>query len=102
MTRGVLVTDAATAESTAKRYLESQKNVVEAKVIRIWPPKGAKGVWEVDGIVTIRRRLLMKERRLFRLQIDPENGDVTNFEAVRNCFHECPEMSLSCARIFPS
>ena len=81
MSREIRVADAGAAESTAKRYLESQKKVVEAKVIRIWPPKGAKGVWEVDGIVTIRKRLLMKERKSFLLQIDPENGDVINFEA---------------------
>jgi len=79
MSRDVRVADAATAEPVAKRYLESRKKMIEVNVIRVWPPKGkAKGVWEVDGIMAIRREVLAKERKFFRLQIDSETGDVTD------------------------
>jgi hypothetical protein len=77
MRTDVRVSDAATAGSVAKHYLKSQKKMIEIKVIRTWPPRG-KGVWEVDGVMTIGKRVLMKERRFFRLQIDPQTGNVTD------------------------
>jgi len=78
------VEDAETAEFAARRYLESQySKVVEVKFSKIWYVTGrARDLWEIEGIVTIRKMVFMKGRKSFRFQIDSNTGDVIGFEAV--------------------
>jgi hypothetical protein len=86
MSDDVRVEDATTAEFAARRYLEAQYpgRTIEVKFSKIWYVGGkAKDVWEVEGVLTVRRAAVMKERKSFRFQIDPETGDVIGFEAVR-------------------
>lgn len=86
MSDDVRIEDATTAEFAVRRYLEAQYpgKSIDVKISKVWYVGGkAKDVWEVEGIVTIRRAAVLKERKSFRLQIDPETGDVIGFEAVR-------------------
>lgn len=86
MSDDIRIDDAATAEFAARRYLESQYpgKSIEVKFSKIWFIGGkAKDVWEVEGILTMRRAGFMKDRKSFRFQIDAETGDVIGFEAVR-------------------
>ena len=82
----VRVEDASTAEFAARRYLESQHpgKTINVKFSKIWYVGGkAKDVWEVEGILTVRKAAVMKERKSFRFQIDSETGDIIGFETVR-------------------
>jgi len=86
MSDDVRVEDATTAEFAARRYLESQHpgKTIQVKFSKIWFVGGkGKDVWEVEGILTMRRAGVMKERKSFRFQIDAETGDVIGFETVR-------------------
>ena len=86
MTDDVRVEDAATAEFAARRYLEAQYpgKTIDVKFNKIWYVGGkVKDVWEVEGILTIRKAAVMRERKSFRFQIDPETGDVIGFETAR-------------------
>lgn len=86
MSDDLRVEDATTAEFAVRRYLEAQYpgRTLEVKISKIWYVGGkAKDVWEVEGIVSIKKAAVMRERKSFRLQIDPETGDVIGFEAVR-------------------
>jgi hypothetical protein len=86
MSDDVRVEDATTAEFAARRYLESQHpgKAIQVKFSKIWFVGGkGKDVWEVEGILTMRRAGIMKERKSFRFQIDAETGDVIGFETVR-------------------
>jgi hypothetical protein len=86
MSDDVRIEDATTAEFAARRYLEAQYpgKRIEVKFSKIWFTGGKlKDVWEVEGILTMRRAGLMKDRKSFRFQIDAETGDVIGFESVR-------------------
>lgn len=86
MSDDVRVEDATTAEFAARRYLESQYpgKAIQVKFSKIWFVGGkGKDVWEVEGILTMRRAGIMKERKSFRFQIDAETGGVIGFETVR-------------------
>ncbi len=86
MSDEVRVEDATTAEFAARRYLESQYpgRSINVKFNKIWFVGGKlKDVWEVEGILTMRKAGVMKEQKLFRFQIDAQTGDVIGFEAVR-------------------
>jgi hypothetical protein len=86
MSDDVRVEDATTAEFAARRYLESQYpgKAIQVKFSKIWFVGGkGKDVWEVEGILTMRRAGVMKERKSFRFQIDAETGGVIGFETVR-------------------
>jgi len=86
MSDDIRVDDATTAEFAARRYLESQYpgKAIEVKFSKIWFVGGKlKDVWEVEGILTVRRAGLMKDRKSFRFQIDAETGDVIGFESVQ-------------------
>ena len=86
MSDEIRVDDATTAEFAARRYLESlyPGKSIEVKFSKIWFVGGKlKDVWEVEGVLTMRRAALMKDRKSFRFQIDAETGDIIGFEAVR-------------------
>jgi hypothetical protein len=86
MSDDVRVEDATTAEFAVRRYLEAQYpgRTIDVKISKIWYRGGTlKDVWEVEGIVTIKRAAVLRERKSFRFQIDPETGDVIGFEAVK-------------------
>jgi len=86
MSDDVRIEDATTAEFAARRYLESQfpGKTIDVKFSKIWFVGGKlKDVWEVEGVLTMRRAGVMKDRKAFRFQIDAETGDVIGFEAVR-------------------
>jgi len=86
MSDDVRIEDATTAEFAARRYLESQYpgKAIAVKFSKIWFVGGKlKDVWEVEGILTVRRAGLMKIRKSFRFQIDAETGDVIGFESVQ-------------------
>ena len=84
MSHGVRVGDAETAEFAARCYLESQySKVVEVKFSKIWYVAGRpRDVWAIEGIMTTKKMVFMKERKSFRFQIDSDTGDVIGFEAV--------------------
>ncbi len=86
MSDDVRVEDATIAEFAARRYLESQYpgKPIQLKFSKIWFVGGkGKDVWEVEGVLTMRKAGVMKERKSFRFQIDAETGDVIGFETVR-------------------
>ena len=86
MSDDVRVEDATTAEFAARRYLESQYpgKAIQVKFSKIWFVGGkGKDVWEVEGILTMSKAGVMKERKSFRFQIDAETGGVIGFETVR-------------------
>ena len=86
MSDDVRVDDATAAEFAARRYLESQYpgKAIEVKFTKIWLVGGkGKDVWEVEGILSMRKAGLLKDRKSFRFQIDAVTGDVIGFENVR-------------------
>jgi hypothetical protein len=85
MSDDVRVEDATAAEFAARRYLESQYpgKPIEVKFSKIWFIGGkGKDVWEVEGILSMRKAGLLKDRKSFRFQIDAETGDVIGYENV--------------------
>ena len=86
MSDDVRVEDATAAEFAARRYLESQYpgKAIEVKFSKIWFVGGkGKDIWEVEGILSMRKAGLLKDRKSFRFQIDAETGDVIGYENVR-------------------
>ncbi len=85
MSDDVRVEHATAAEFAARRYLESQYpgKPVEVKFSKIWFVGGkGKDVWEVEGILSMRKAGILKDRKSFRFQIDAETGDVIGYENV--------------------
>jgi len=86
MSDDIRVDDATSAEFAARRYLESQYpgKAIEVKFSKIWFVGGkGKDVWEVEGLLSMRKAAILKDRKSFRFQIDAETGDVIGFESVR-------------------
>ena len=86
MSDDVRIEDATAAEFAARRYLESQYpgKAIEVKFSKIWFVGGKwKDVWEVEGILSMRKAGILKDRKSFRFQIDAETGDVIGYENVR-------------------
>jgi hypothetical protein len=86
MSDDVRVEDATTAEFAARRYLEAQYpgKAIDVKFSKIWFIGGKeKDVWEVEGILSMRKAGILKDRKSFRFQIDAQTGDVIGFESVR-------------------
>ncbi len=86
MNDDVRVEDAQAAEFAARRYLELQYpgRAIQVKFSKIWFVGGkGKDVWEVEGILSMRKAGVLRDRKSFRFQIDAETGDVIGFENVR-------------------
>ena len=86
MSDDVRVEDATTADFAVRRYLEAQYpgRTIDVKISKIWYVGGTlKDVWEVEGLLSMRKAGILKDRKSFRFQIDAETGDVIGFETVR-------------------
>lgn len=80
----IRVEDATTAQLAAKRYLEAHNpgRIADIKISKVWYRTGkSMDVWEVEGLVTLRKGFMKKEQRPFRFQINPNTGDVIGYEA---------------------
>jgi hypothetical protein len=79
------VEDAISAQSSARRYLESQFGMDKIKNIlfsRTWYSTGAsRDIWEVEGDVEIKKGMFGKMHRHFKFQIDPDTSRVIAFDA---------------------
>ena len=79
------VEDAISAQSSAKRYLESQFGVDKIKSVifsRTWYTPGTqRDIWEVEGDVEVKKGMFGKMHRHFKCQIDPQTSRVISFDA---------------------
>ncbi len=81
--REIRIKDASDAQSAAIRHLEANyaDRIAEIRISKVWYSAGrAMDVWEVEGIVSLKKAVLRKESRRFKFQIDPLTGDVIGFE----------------------
>ncbi|MCD6096434.1 MAG: hypothetical protein J7J99_07755 [Thermoprotei archaeon] len=63
------------------RKLYGRTKISQVRFTRIWfTTYGTRDVWEVEGTVVIKRGVLAKETRSFRLQLDPLTGRIIGFE----------------------
>ena len=79
------VEDAISAQSAARRYLESQYGLDKIKNIlfsRTWYTPGAqRDIWEVEGDIEIKKGMFGKMHRHFKFQIDPTSSRVISATA---------------------
>lgn len=77
------ITDATGAETAVRRHLESQhgKKLADLQLRKCWYSIGAaRDVWDVEGIVILKKGMFGKEQRVFKYQIDPASGAIIGFE----------------------
>ncbi|RLF18786.1 MAG: hypothetical protein DRZ82_07650 [Thermoprotei archaeon] len=72
------------AQQVATSYLKKlygKMKISQVRFTRIWfTTYGTRDVWEVEGVVILKRGMLSKETRNFRLQLDPLTGRIIGFE----------------------
>ncbi len=79
------LTDATAAQFAARRHLEGMypEKVKAIKFRKCWNHVGATAdLWEVEGMVTVKRLLCFKTRKLFKYQLDARNGNVVGWEEI--------------------
>jgi hypothetical protein len=78
------VRDANDAKAIAYSHLEMQlhpKEVLGISFERVWFSEGIRrDVWEIEGVVKVKKGFLSSERKHFRLQIDPASGNILGFD----------------------
>ena len=77
--------DGSAAESVVRRQMEAQyrdklRNVTFRKAW--YSASGTKEFWEVEGSVEWKKGLFKKEKRNFRYQIDPDQGNIMGKEEI--------------------
>jgi len=83
MSEEIRISDASAAQAAARRHLEAHFGPGRIKEIRFtktwYSPGKTRDVWEIEGIVVLKKGLFSKEERSFSMQIDPETGRVISF-----------------------
>jgi hypothetical protein len=78
------VGDAIDAQAAARRFLASLyglKKIKEISFSKAWYQTGSlRDVWEVEGDAVVKKGLLSREQKHFKIQIDPTTGQVISHD----------------------